>query len=178
MQMMIVVPVDKQPDDFAVERDAFGAFFGEHYERLGRAMYLLTGDIGEAEDLAQDAMVRIYERWDRVGSMDSPEGYLYRTAMNLYRSRVRRAAVRLRRGPAAAPEDPLGASEDRDDIGRLLRSLPVGQREALVLVEWLGLGADEVATILGIEPSSVRARVSRAKAALRSDRAPDGSDES
>ena len=166
---MIVAPMDGRPDDLTIERDTFGTFFREHYGRLGKAMFLLTGDADEAEDLAQDAMVRVCERWDRVASMGSPEGYLYRTAMNLYRGRLRRASVRLRRRTVRSDVDPLEAAEDRGDIGRLLRSLPAGQRDALILVEWLGLSTEDAASILGIKPGSVRARVSRAKAALRSE---------
>ena len=49
----------------------------------------MTGDRVEAEDIAQEALVRVYERWGQVGGMDSPTGYLYRTAMNLARSRLR-----------------------------------------------------------------------------------------
>jgi RNA polymerase sigma factor (sigma-70 family) len=76
---------------------SFEGFFEEHYERLLRVMYLSTGDRHEAEDLAQDAFVRVYERWDRVRGMERPDGYLYRTALNLRRSRLRRLAVATRK---------------------------------------------------------------------------------
>ena len=146
---------------------SFERFFHDEYERLGRALYLVTGNRAEAEDVAQEAMVRVYEHWERATNADSTVGYLYRTALNLHRSRLRRAAVRLRRAPRVAPNDPLAAADDRDELGRLLAALPDGQREALVLVAWLGMSADEAGAVLGIEPVSVRVRVSRAKAALR-----------
>ncbi len=147
---------------------SFEAFFEAEYARLGRAMYLVTGDAVEAEDLAQEAMVRVYERWERITVDRSPVGYLYRTALNLHRSRGRRLAVRRRRGGRYLSQpDPLAAADDRDEIGRLLALLPEPQRVALVLVEWLGMPAEEAAPALGIEPVSVRVRVSRAKAALR-----------
>jgi DNA-directed RNA polymerase specialized sigma24 family protein len=57
----------------------FGKFFGREYARLARACLLLTGSPTEAEELAQEALVRVYARWNNVGSMESPEGYLYRT---------------------------------------------------------------------------------------------------
>jgi RNA polymerase sigma-70 factor, ECF subfamily len=146
----------------------FERFFQDEYEGLSRALYLVTGSRTEAEDIAQEAMVRVFERWDRVMSTRSPVGYLYRTALNLYRSRLRRAAVRLRRGtPETAHLDPIAEAEDRDELGRLLAHLPDGQREALVLVVWLGMTDDEAGSVLGIEPVSVRVRVSRAKATLR-----------
>ena len=149
---------------------SFERFFQDEYERLGRALYLVTGDRTEAEDVAQEAMVRVCERWDRVTNTDSPVGYLYRTALNLHRSRVRRAAVRLRRRPQTASADPFATAEDRDELGHLLGSLPDGQREALVLVAWHGMSDEEAGAILGIEPVSVRVRVSRAKATLRASR--------
>jgi DNA-directed RNA polymerase specialized sigma24 family protein len=66
----------------------------------------------------------------------------------------------------AAP-DPIDAADDRDELTRLLVALPANQREALALVEWLGMSAEDAARTLGIALVSVRVRLSRAKAALR-----------
>ena len=146
----------------------FETFFRDHYSNLARALYLLTGDRAEAEDLAQEAFARVFERWSRVSSMGTPSGYLYRAAMNLNRSRLRRMAVRARR-LVSTPEsaDPAMDVETRHEVVRAVASLPPAQREALVLVEWLQLDANEAGRILGIEPVSVRGRVHRAKATLR-----------
>lgn len=155
-------------DERASERARFEGFFEAEYTRLARALYLMTDDVAESEDLAQEAMVRVYERWARVSAMESPTGFLYRTALNLHRSRMRRLAVRARRtwgGPAAV--DPAVAAEVKGELGQALASLPDGQREALVLVEWLGMSDEDAGRVLGIKPVSVRVRVSRAKAALR-----------
>ena len=146
----------------------FEEFFEAEHVRLARALYLLTGSAVEADELTQEAMVRVYERWDRVGRMDSPQGYLYRIALNLHRSRVRWLTSRARQIVQATPSpDPAEVVESRDNVARALASLPTGQRGAVVLVEWLGMEADEAATALGIKPASVRARLSRAKATLR-----------
>ena len=150
-----------------VEAPAFEEFFLAEHERLFQAFYLLTGDRYEADDLAQEALMRAYERWDRVGSMDSPVGYVYRTALNLHRSRLRRLAVRARRVFAAIPvEDAAGSSRPATTSGALAR-LPRGQREALVLIEWLGLGCEEAGRVLGIDASSVRGRLHRGRDSLR-----------
>lgn len=146
----------------------FESFFTEQHVRLGRALYLLTGSAAEADDLAQEALVRVFERWDRVGHMESPEGYLFRTALNLHRSRIRWLAVRTRQRLDATPaSDPADVVQDRDSIVRALNSLPAGQRAAIVLVEWLGMDHEAAASTLGIRPGSLRARLSRGKAALR-----------
>lgn len=146
----------------------FEEFFQAEHVRLARALYLLTGSAADADELTQEAMVRVYERWDRVRQMGSPQGYLYRTALNLHRSRLRWLATRARHVvEATPPSDPAEVVQGRDSLARALGSLPTGQREAVVLVEWLGMGQEEAATVLGIKHGSVRARLSRAKTDLR-----------
>jgi RNA polymerase sigma factor (sigma-70 family) len=117
-------------------------------------------------------MVRVCERWDRVQGMESPVGYLYRTAFNLNRKRLRRLAVQARRllFVRGASESSTSAVEDRDEIDRLLARLSAGQRQALILVDWLGLSDEEAGRVLGIKPVSVRVRVSRAHTTLRAAR--------
>jgi len=99
--------------------------------------------------------------------MESPEGYLYRTALNLNRKRLRRMTIAARRALAVSDHDALAAAEDRVDVLRAVASLPRQQREAIVLVVWLGYGTEEAGTLLGIEPGSVRGRLHRARQALR-----------
>jgi RNA polymerase sigma-70 factor, ECF subfamily len=148
--------------------EGFEAFFRTHYSNLARAMYLLMGDRTEAEDLAQEAFARLFERWARVSVMESPAGYLYRTALNLNRSRVRRLSARARRVmPGPPPPDPGERMASRLEVIEAVASLPPPQREALVLVEWLEFDAEEAGRILGIEAVSVRGRLHRARATLR-----------
>jgi RNA polymerase sigma-70 factor (ECF subfamily) len=147
----------------------FDSFYREHYARLVRALLALTSDPAEAEDLAQEALSRLYERWDRVQEMGSPEGYLYRTALNLNRKRIRRLLVRTRRAVTLrgqAQED-LSAAEDRIILQTAVARLPRAQREAAVLVELLGLDGVEAARILGITPGAVRSRLLQARRNLR-----------
>jgi RNA polymerase sigma-70 factor, ECF subfamily len=146
----------------------FVDFFRDGYPGLVRSLYLLTANLGEAEELAQEAMARTFERWDRVSVMDSPGGYVYRTAMNLNRNRLRHLAVRARRIVSMAPRrDDQQRAEARAELVAALASLPVDQREAFVLVEWLGLEAEEAGPLLGIKATSVRSRIHRARHALR-----------
>jgi RNA polymerase sigma factor (sigma-70 family) len=147
--------------DVTSEAPAFGDFFAEHYGRLARACLLLTGNAAEGEDLAQAAMARVLERWDRVSTLEDPEGYLYRTALNLHRNAVRRMAMAARRQVHRELPEESDASERRLDLLRAIRSLPRTQREVLVLVEWLGYTAEEAGRMLGIEAVSVRGRLHR-----------------
>jgi RNA polymerase sigma-70 factor (ECF subfamily) len=149
---------------------AFEDFFHAHYERLLRVLYLSTGSRHEAEDLAQDAFVRVYERWSRVGAIENPAGYLYRVALNAHRSKLRRVRVAARKALRLRPEplaDPHDAAEDRVTVRRALATLPAGQRKAVVLVDWLDLTDTEAGEVLGLSPGAVRTRLHRARAALR-----------
>jgi RNA polymerase sigma-70 factor (ECF subfamily) len=131
-------------------------------------LLLLVGDGFEAEEIAQEAMTRVLERWDRVGTMESPTGSAYRTALNLQRKRIRRLAVRARRRFAPVPVVDIGPeTSERHDVRRALASLPEGQRAAIVLIDWLDMDTDEAAHVLGIKPASVRVRLHRARSALR-----------
>jgi RNA polymerase sigma-70 factor (ECF subfamily) len=151
-----------------VPPDTFETFFEQQYTNLLKAMYLVTGNRHEAEEITQDAFVRALERWDRVRRADNRAGYLYRIAVNLYRSKLRRLARGARKTPKPTPDaDPFEAADDRDAVGRAMTSLSDGQREALVMVEWLGMTDEEAAAVLGISPVTVRVRRHRARANLR-----------
>ncbi len=145
----------------------FRAFFAREYPRLVRALFLLTGDGATAEDLAQEALARVFERWERVQGMDSPTGYVFRVAANLERRRVRQRLRAGRRTPQVAERpDHENRAISGADLHRALMSLPLRSREALVMREWLDLDDQKMAGLLGIEPSSVRSRLHRARKAL------------
>jgi RNA polymerase sigma-70 factor (ECF subfamily) len=137
--------------------EGFEAFYDRESRLLFRRLWLVTGNRAEAEELMQDAFLRVWERWDRVSRMDDPVGYLYRTAMNLFRKRYRRALLALRRsvGRASARDD-FADAEDRDTVRRVLATLPPRQRAALVLTEMLGFTPKEAADALGVKASTVR----------------------
>src|SRR2546425_771675 len=75
----------------------------------------------EADELAQEAFLRLWERWDRVGALENPVGYLYRTAMNEFRSRMRRALAAARRVmPFRGAADEFAQVDERDAVARAL----------------------------------------------------------
>jgi RNA polymerase sigma factor (sigma-70 family) len=153
----------------------FEQFFQAEYRGLVRALYLLTADQSEAEELAQETMARAYERWDRVRKMESPGGYVYTVAVSLNRHRLRHLAVRARRLIAIGVHpDPVQPPELRLEIADAIASLPIGQRQAFMLVEWLGMSAEEAGRVLRMAPASVRTRTHRARAALRDRLTDDG----
>jgi RNA polymerase sigma-70 factor (ECF subfamily) len=113
----------------------FEDLFEDQHERLYRALYLIVGNRHEAEELMQDAFVKVLERWDRI---DNHAGYLYRSALNATRSRFRRLQLAAKRTMSSGePEDPFAAADLRDQVVRSLRELPERQRTALVLLDLL-----------------------------------------
>jgi RNA polymerase sigma-70 factor (ECF subfamily) len=147
---------------------SFEAFFELEHDRLFGALVLVTGNRHDAEELMQEAFMRLWARWDLVQSLANPTGYLYRTAMNLLRMRVRRARTLLRLAlPHRVHRDAFADVDARADVARALARLTERQRAALVLTELLGMPADEAGRVLRIRPSTVRSLASQARSALR-----------
>ena len=146
---------------------AFDSFFEAEQERLLRALALITGSRAQAEDIAQEAFTRVFERWDRVGAMEDPAGYLHRAAMNLFRSQYRRTALALRRAVGLGPQrDVFEQIDDRDRAIRALAALTPRQRAALVLTEALGYSGEDAGDLLGIKASTVWALTHQARSTL------------
>jgi RNA polymerase sigma-70 factor (ECF subfamily) len=154
--------------DMVDEQARFEDFFGSEHARLFGALCLVTGDRHEAEEIMQDAFLRLWERWERVRRLDDPSAYLFRTAMNVFRNRYRRAALGLRKSLTLVPsEDALSTVEDRDVVVRALRGLTPDQRAAVVLTGYVGLTSEEAGAILGMRASTVRTLATRARAAIQ-----------
>ena len=148
---------------------SFEEFFRAEQLRLHRVLFAITGSRPEAEDIAQDAFLRVWERWDQVREMDDPAGYLHRTAINGFRDRSRRLVLAMRRAVGILPRpDEHQAVEARSLAASVLGSLPPRQCAAIVLTEGLGYSAEEAGKILGIKGSTVRALRFQARSALRS----------
>ena len=146
--------------------------FEEFYEATCRPLFtalcLVTGNRYEAEEVAQDSFVRVFERWDRVGVLEDPTGYLFRVSMNVFRSRYRRASLGVRRVVLLAPAetDDLAAVDNRDAVVRLLRGLAPRQRAAVLLTEIMDYSAEEAGRMLGLRASSIRSLTTRARAQM------------
>ncbi|MBA3363470.1 MAG: hypothetical protein H0T07_03575 [Actinobacteria bacterium] len=109
----------------------FESFFEDEKDRLLRVLSVITGSRVEAEDIAQEAFTRVFERWDSVGVMEDPTAYLYRTAMNGFRSEYRRAARAVKRAVGVGPAvDVFQAVEDRELAAQALARLTPRQRAA------------------------------------------------
>lgn len=150
------------------ERDEeFIAFLREATPSLGRTAWLLTGDRTVASDLVQEALARTYAAWPRVRREDAL-AYARRTLVNANISSWRRShgevVADLPERSAASHE---GAVAERDEVTRLLATLPAQQRTVLVLRYVEDLSEADIARILGIPAGTVKSAASRGLAALR-----------
>jgi RNA polymerase sigma factor (sigma-70 family) len=164
----IVPSTDLGLDDALVGTPNFERFYEAERDGLFGALVLITGNRHEAEEITQDAFVAVWERWDRVSAMEAPTGYLYRTAMNAFRKRLRRTATALRRVVGVKPEqDAFAAADARQVVATALAGLSRRQRAALVLTELLGFSSEEAGRALGIKPVTVRVLASQGRAAMK-----------
>src|SRR6266542_2607522 len=148
-----VAPDSNREDEPMMEPPGFEAFFEAERDGLFGALVLIAGDRYEAEEVTQDAFLAVWERWDRVRAMDNPAGYLYRTAMNEFRRRRRRAALAIRRAVGLVhAEDAFAAVDARQVVAGALVGLTRRQRAALVLTELLEFSSEEAGHALGVKP--------------------------
>ena len=146
----------------------FDDFFHDQHARLFAALCLTTRSRHEAEEISQEAFVRVLERWDRVSTLEDPTGFLFRTAMNLFRKRYRRERI-FERLPVYRPQrdDAFAVVDDRDALVRAMRELTPHQRAAVVLTTILDYTSEEAGRLLGISDSTVRVLARNARTAMR-----------
>jgi len=144
----------------------FGEFYATTAKRVVRHAYALTGDIGDAQEVTQEAFARAWQRWDSVRGYDSPEAWVRRVVTNLVISRLRRnriaRAARHRLAGDLVPEISL----DTVALVAGLRTLPERQRIVLVLHYLADLPVNQIALELQCPVGSVKAWLSRGRDAL------------
>src|SRR5436305_156842 len=135
---------------------------GEH-PRLLASMLLISGSLDEAREATDEALARAYERWPRVGAMDSPGGWTYRVAVNVLRRRGRRRSLEqqlLRRSAVVDVPPPAG------EAWSLVAHLPLRQRTAVVLRYAADLPEADIARIMGVRRGTVAATLTQARQRL------------
>lgn len=131
------------------------------------ALALAAGSRAAAEDAVQEALARAWERSERGEHIESLGAWVTTVAMNLIRSRWRRAlAERRARDRAPEPAPILAADEEAMDLRRALADLPPRQREVTVLRYLLGHDVAGVAEILGVSQGTVKTSLHRARRTL------------
>ena len=141
--------------------------YAASYARLVGQLVGVTGDPAEAEDVVMEAFARAAARPRELAELDNPEAWLRTVAVNLARSRWRRAMRRSHLLPRLVESGAYAdLPDDRLALMAALRRLPAAQREAIALHHLADLPVAEVALTLGVPEGTVKARLARGRAAL------------
>ena len=146
----------------------FDAFYQASARRVLLYLYAVCGDLGDAQDLTQEAYARAWQHWPKVSGYDSPEGWVratgWRLAANRWRGLRRRWAAHARLGPPDAVTP--SPSPDRVAVVAALQQLPKAQRQTVALHYLLDMSVHDIALHTGTPAGTVKARLSRARTAL------------
>ncbi|MGW4034446.1 SigE family RNA polymerase sigma factor [Streptomyces sp. NPDC004838] len=146
----------------------FDALYATAFPRLVGQLYAMTGDYGEAQDVVQEAFVRAWHRRTSFVADKAPEAWIRTVAMRLAVSRWRRARrwVELMRHHAPLADRVPGPGPEHTVLVQALRKLPEAQRHAVVLHHLCDLSVEQIAAETGAPAGTIKARLSRGRAAL------------
>jgi RNA polymerase sigma-70 factor (sigma-E family) len=161
----------RQRGDDGGEPPELVAFCTEIHPQLVGALTFYLGDQAVAEELAQEALVRIWQHWDELAAYTSPRSWAFRVAYNLANSGLRRRRAerraRARLGAPAEVDVDGRAWAERLAVRDAVAALPDRQRAAVVLRYFVGLPVEEAAAAMGCPDGTVKSLTSRAVARLR-----------
>lgn len=154
--------------------DTFDEFVADRLDRLLRFATALTCDPHLAQDVVQDVLLRVQQRWARIGPLVARDAYVRRMIVNEYLSWRRRRAARVVAATHTTLDaigtptaDSAAAYAERDAMRSRISALPRKQRAALLLRYYEDRTFDEIAEILGCSAGTVRSHISRALGTLR-----------
>src|SRR6266542_3030070 len=145
----------------------FERFYVAAFHRIAGQLFLVTGNVQDAEDVTQEAFARASMRWARLRSYDVPEAWVRRVALRLATDRFRQARRRLvaLRRLDAEPRLPA-VSLEALALAEELRALPLPWRKAIVLHYLVGMPVDQAAHTLGVPVGTVKTWLARGRRAL------------
>jgi RNA polymerase sigma-70 factor (sigma-E family) len=154
------------------EDDDFGEYVAARWTGLVRSAVLLGCSAPEAEDLVQTVLERCLLKWDKVRMAEDRNAYVHRMLINLFLS-ARRRRWTGERPTAVLPEqtilDQTAGVDDSDAVMRALERLTSEQRAAVVLRYYAHLSEQQMASVLGVAPGTVKSRLARALKTLAED---------
>jgi RNA polymerase sigma-70 factor, ECF subfamily len=154
--------------------EAFNELVHRYQGLAWKTAYRFLGDAMEAEDVAQEALLKILETASRYRPMATFRSYFYRVLTNLCIDSTRKkhptptSDIPEIADPSLSPTEALIEEERRARIRTALDTLPPNQRAAMILRHYEGLSYAEIARILGVSPKAVEGLISRAGTSLQS----------
>jgi RNA polymerase sigma-70 factor (sigma-E family) len=175
-----VTGLDAAGEVMTPSRGRAADLYQQHAANAVQLAYLLTGNKHVAEDLAQDAFVRLFGRFQELRNPEAFSFYLKRTVVNLSRDHFRRlrrerALSRHQLRPDTQNDIQLSRVDARDELLQALQTLPARQRAALVLRFCESLSEHEAAQVLETSVGAINSLVSRGLATLRRQMRSEGS---
>lgn len=144
----------------------FDDFYHAHFRSVTAQLCAYVGDLGQAQDLAQEAFCRAYARWNKLARYDDPVGWVRQVAWNLARSRWRRLRAAQGFLSRQRPSHVDGPTPDRVAIVAALALLPANQRRAVVLHYLADLSVAQIAAQEGVAEGTVKSWLHRGRLAL------------
>jgi RNA polymerase sigma-70 factor (sigma-E family) len=141
------------------DEDGFTDFARAYSATLFRTAYLMTGDYQRAEDLLQTTLVRVYQRWPRVETMDQPAAYARKVLVSQVVSWWRRRSsheLRLPLRDEPALRDRMDEVVEHERVWKAVLSLPPRQRAVTVLKYYEDMSEAEIAKTLDMAPGTVK----------------------
>jgi RNA polymerase sigma-70 factor (ECF subfamily) len=152
---------------FTADAEGFDLFYQGSARQVLRQLYAMCGDLEEARDCLQEGYARAWQRWDHLSSYDNPAAWVRTAAWRVAISRWRHGRRLLGIQEVQSPQpDAFELLADLVSLSTAIRKLPPRQREAVVLYHLSGLSIDEIAGQVHSPPGTVKARLSRGRAAL------------
>jgi RNA polymerase sigma-70 factor (ECF subfamily) len=163
----VSVSDDTEGGHRVAEGSGFEEFYTGTRHRLVTYLYAMTGNRAEAQDAAQEAYVRAWQRWSTVSGYDNPEAWVrtvaYRLCLNHWRKARNRIAAQLRHGAGPDADPP---SENTVALIAALRQLSEAERQAVTMHHLMDLPVAEVAVQTGVPVNTVKTRLARGRRAL------------
>jgi RNA polymerase sigma-70 factor (ECF subfamily) len=150
-----------------VDGSDFDDFYHATAHRLLRYAYAMTGDLGNAQDLTQEAYIRAWQYRRRLSQYEHPEAWLRLVITRLATDRSRRRKVRQRAEAETRPPEPVPPpSEDGMMLAAALRQIPAGQRRAMALHYLLDMSVNDIAWETGASVGTIKSLLSRGRTSL------------
>ena len=163
-------PIEAQSSEQSALAVGFNEVFAAEHRALVALALSLTGSMAAAEDLTQEAFLRLHQQWSRVATYDRPGVWLRRVLLNLATSRARRLGAEARailRLSRERSRQPSFLSSESTEFWSAVRGLPRRQAQILALYYAEDRPVPDVAEILGLAEGTVRAHLHQGRQALR-----------
>jgi RNA polymerase sigma-70 factor (ECF subfamily) len=144
----------------------FEWWFRASYSSVERTVFLVLGDRGRAEEIAQDAFIKMLQRWSEVRSYDRPDAWVRRVAVRMAVRSAKRERARPDLERLASAPDPEAPVLPDPDLAAAVHRLSPMQRVVVVLFYWEDNSVFEIARALGVSESTVKQHLFRARARI------------